>query len=135
MVYKAEIIPTLWMAQSAEIGPEDARTFHDLVYRSASILALIQRYSFMGGIAALALGVGLLLLSCFLARRRQQQEERMIGEEEEERREADMEAGDQNGTLDRGLDTEHGCVCFHGSIELTALKRFFIAFKFLFFLS
>lgn len=92
MVYKAEIVPTLWMAQSAEIGPEDARTFHDLVYRSASILNLIQRYSFMGGIAALALGMGLLLLSCFVARRKQQQEERMIGEEEEERREADMEA-------------------------------------------
>lgn len=72
------------MAQSAEIGPKDARTFHNLVYRSATILALIQRYSFMGGIAALALGMGLLILSCFLARRRVHQEERTEGEEVED---------------------------------------------------
>jgi len=119
MVYKAEIIPTIWMAQSAEIGPEDARTFHDLVYRSASILALIQRYSFMGGIAALAFGMGLLLLSCFLARRRQQQEERMIGEEEEERREADMEAAIEMSRIERSASREAGS----GEAEMKKTKK------------
>ncbi|EWM20969.1 hypothetical protein Naga_102591g1 [Nannochloropsis gaditana] len=68
-VYPAEIVPTLWMAQSAEVGPADARTFHDKIYRSASILADIRRYSFIGGITALALGLLLVLGSCWWARK------------------------------------------------------------------
>jgi hypothetical protein len=57
------------MAQSAEVGPADARTFHDKIYRSASILADIRRYSFIGGITALALGLLLVLGSCWWARK------------------------------------------------------------------
>ena len=90
-MYKAELIPTLWMAQSAEIGPKDAQTFHNLVYRSAMILSQIQKYSFMGGIAATAVGVALVLLSCMLARRPTDAQEDVVEEEEVRDEEAAIE--------------------------------------------
>jgi hypothetical protein len=107
------------MAQSAEIGPKDARTFHDIVYRSASILALIQRYSFMGGIAALALGLCLLLLSCFLARRNLRLEEKMMRGEEDGRRGADLEAAIEMSRKERSAGLEEGS----GQAEMKKTKR------------
>ena len=35
----------------------------------------------------------------------------------------------RNGTLDRGLNTQHECVCLQRPVELRALQRFFSVFK------
>jgi hypothetical protein len=40
---------------------------------------------------------------------------------------------DRNGTLDRGLDTKHGCVCYLRTKELLVLRTYFILIQISFF--
>ena len=40
---------------------------------------------------------------------------------------------DRNGTLDRGLDTKHGCVCYLRMIQLLLLRSYFILIQISFF--
>lgn len=69
-VYKAEVIPTLWMAQGAEVGPADAALFKSLIYTSDALVKTIQASSMLGGTGATGLGLLFLLITCLLARPR-----------------------------------------------------------------
>ncbi|EWM24843.1 CD36 antigen [Nannochloropsis gaditana] len=63
--YTAEVVPLLWMTHQAEVGPEDAALFQELVNAPLDFVTKVQRLTLLVGILTAGVGLFLALLGFF----------------------------------------------------------------------